>query len=118
MNDKNHQSDPAMLVALGARLAAQRLALDLTQAEVAEQAGISKRTLERLEAGAVSTQLASFLRVCRVLGLQDRVEALVPEPAASPLAQLKLKKGSTRKRASGQSAEGEAKPAKPWTWQP
>ncbi len=118
MNGENHLSDPAMLEALGVRLAAQRLALDLTQAEVAEQAGISKRTLERLEAGAVSTQLASFLRVCRVLGLQDRVEALVPEPAASPLAQLKLKKIGTRKRASGQAGDGGAKPAKPWTWQP
>lgn len=109
--------DTAQLETLGARLAARRLALDLTQAEVAEQAGISKRTLERLEAGAVSTQLASFLRVCRVLGLQDRLDALVPEPAASPVAQLKLK-GSTRKRASGQSADAAATPSKPWTWEP
>ncbi|MCT0232670.1 hypothetical protein KQ308_03985 [Synechococcus sp. CS-1327] len=30
---------------------------------MAEQAGISKRTLERLETGAVSTQLSLFLRM-------------------------------------------------------
>lgn len=105
-----------LLESLGRRLAARRLALDLTQADVAEQAGISKRTLERLESGAVSTRLDAFLRVCGVLGLQDRIDALVPEPSASPVAQLKNKAAPQRQRASGQATDAAAGTGKPWEW--
>ncbi|MGQ0698944.1 MAG: helix-turn-helix domain-containing protein [Panacagrimonas sp.] len=109
-------SDSAVLHELGARLAAQRLTLNLTQAQLAEQAGVSKRTVERLESGAVATQLSAFLRVCRVLGLQERLEQLVPEPAPSPIAQLKLK-GRTRQRAS-RPLELREKAPKRWVWGP
>lgn len=107
-------SDAGVSQELGARLAAARLTQDLTQAQLAEQAGISKRTLERLEAGAGATQLSIFLRVLRVLGLQDQLEMLVPEPVPSPLQQLKLK-GRTRQRASGQTRIGPAS-AQKWRW--
>lgn len=111
------ESESGQLRTLGARLAELRLARNLTQAEVAEEAGISKRTLERLEAGETATRLTTFLRVCRVLGLQDRLARLLPEPVASPVAQLKLQR-QTRKRASG-SADGEdagAAKTSGWTW--
>ena len=121
MKSSPYVSDAAVLQDLGARLAARRLALNLTQAQLADEAGVSKRTIERLESGATATQLSAFLRVCRVLGLQDRLDQLVPEPAPSPVAQLKLR-GRTRKRASGQATGehegvGEPKP-KRWTWAP
>ena len=111
-------ADIAQLRTLGARLAELRLARNLTQAEVAEEAGISKRTLERLEAGETATRLTTFLRVCRVLGLEDRLARLLPEPVASPVAQLKLQR-QTRKRASGTQDDADA-PASParWTWDP
>lgn len=110
-------SDEAVLQQLGSRLAAQRLALNLTQAELAEQAGISKRTLERLEAGAVASQLSTLTRVCRVLGLLDNFERLVPQPVSSPLAELK-QQGNQRQRASGSSAAANSRPGKPWRWDP
>lgn len=111
--------DAAALGRLGARLAALRLALDLTQADVAEQAGVSKRTVERLESGGTATQLSTFLRVCRVLGLQGQLDQLVPEPAASPVALLRRQRRPARKRASGQSdTKTAATPAKPWDWGP
>ena len=106
-------TDESVLKELGARLASARLQRNLTQAALADQAGVSKRTLERLESGAVATQLSSFLRVCRVLGLVERFERLVPEAAASPMEQLK-RQGGKRKRASGKKAAA-AKPGK-WTW--
>src|SRR3546814_11464112 len=81
-------TDERVLTLLGERLLAIRLARNLTQAELAEQAGVSKRTLERLESGAVASQLSSLLRVCRALGLLERLEVLVPEPTPSPLANL------------------------------
>jgi transcriptional regulator with XRE-family HTH domain len=86
---------------------------NLTQGAVAEQAGLSKRTVERLELGEVAVQLSGFVRVCRVLGLFERLDALIPEPAASPIAQLKLQQ-RVRKRASGPGLR--ASGPKPWTW--
>lgn len=109
----NSLADDSVLQELGLRLAAARLARDLTQAELAAEAGISKRTLERLETGQAATQLSGFVRVCRALKLLDRLDALIPAAtAASPLAELE-RKGKRRRRASGGKA---AKPAKPWTW--
>jgi transcriptional regulator with XRE-family HTH domain len=107
-------TDELVLRELGARIAALRLARNLTQAALAEQAGISKRTLERLESGAVAAQLPAFLRICRVLGLLDQLDSFIPEPAPSPLAQLKLQ-GRQRQRASKKKAPlGVAE--KKWRW--
>jgi transcriptional regulator with XRE-family HTH domain len=106
-------TDAVILGELGGRLAKVRLERNLTQAQLATQAGVSKRTVERLEAGAVATQLSGFIRVCRTLDLVERFELLVPEPAPSPVAQLKLG-GKQRQRAAGTKS---APPApKKWQW--
>jgi transcriptional regulator with XRE-family HTH domain len=106
-------TDDAILGELGARIARTRLERNLTQAALAEQAGVSKRTVERLESGEVATQLSAFVRVCRALALVDRLDSFIPEPVPSPVAQLKLQ-GRTRRRASG-SKIAPKKPRK-WTW--
>ena len=113
MEISNNLSADAVLTELGARLAGIRVERGLTQAALAEQAGVSKRTVERLESGEVGTHLSGFVRVCRVLQLLDRFELLVPAPVASPMAQLKLQ-GRQRRRAS--PAKNATKSAKPWTW--
>jgi putative transcriptional regulator len=105
-------TDEAVLSELGSRLAQVRLERNLTQAQLAEQAGVSKRTVERLESGSVATQFSGFIRVCRVLDLVERFDMLVPEPVASPVEQLKLG-GRKRQRAS---AKRKAKAA-PKKWQ-
>ena len=106
-------TDEAVLSEVGGRLAQVRLERNLTQAQLAEQAGVSKRTVERLESGSVATQLSGFIRVCRVLDLVERFDLLVPEPVPSPVEQLKLQ-GRKRRRAS---ANGAAKvTAKKWQW--
>jgi len=106
-------TDERILKELGGRLSSIRLGYNLTQAALAEQAGVSKRTVERLESGAVATQLSGFLRVCRTLDLLERFESLIPEVLTSPMEQLK-KQGRKRQRASAKKAT----PAKPkkWTW--
>jgi transcriptional regulator with XRE-family HTH domain len=106
-------TDEAVLAELGGRLTRIRLERNLTQAQLAEQAGVSKRTVQRLEAGAVATQLSGFIRVCRVLDVIERFDLLVPEPVPSPVEQLKLA-GRKRQRASTGKI---AKPsAKKWQW--
>ena len=106
-------TDEVVLNELGERLAKIRLDRNLTQAQLATQAGVSKRTVERLEAGTVGTQLSGFIRVCRTLDVIGRFDLLVPEPVPSPVEQLK-RAGRERRRAST------VKPAKPsakkWQW--
>lgn len=106
-------TDRAILQELGGRLASRRVGLNLTQAALAEQAGVSKRTVERLESGEAATQLSGFLRVCRVLGLVENFETLIPESVVSPMTQLKLQ-GKKRQRA--RAAKVASKPSSPWTW--
>ncbi len=113
MKLSQQSTDAAVLQELGARLARQRLERNLTQAQLAKEAGVSKRTVERLERGSVAMQITSFIRVCRVLGLVERMELLVPEPVPSPIAQLKLL-GKRRRRSSGARLIAPAK--KPWHW--
>lgn len=104
-------SDATILAELGERLAQRRLELALTQAELAEQAGVSKRTLERVEAGA-STQLSTLIRVLRVLKLLDRLDGLVPASGPRPMDLLKLK-GKERQRAPRGKKPSDAEP---WHW--
>lgn len=113
MDKAKHASAEALLHELGGRLANVRLDQNLTQAELAEQAGVSKRTVERLESGAAATQLSGFIRVCRVLGLLERFDALIPESLPSPIVQLKLR-GKQRRRAS--SAKTPDRSPKKWKW--
>lgn len=106
-------SDDGILKEVGERLANARLQRNLTQADLAEQAGVAKRTVERLESGQVATQLSGFLRVCRVLGILERFDALIPEATLGPIEQLKLQ-GKKRQRASRQKS---TKPGpQKWTW--
>ena len=105
-------TDAAILALLGRRLERHRIAADLTQAALAERAGVSKRTLERIEAGQGS-ELASLLRILRALDLLGSVDALIPELPASPLEELK-RKGRERRRVRPSAAS--AAPARPWEW--
>lgn len=111
MKIQSASTDPAILAELGERLARVRLDSNLTQADLAREAGLSKRTIERLEAGE-STQLGNLLRVLRALGLLDRVDDLVAASVPGPVEQLRLE-GQRRERARAKSARAGAAP---WTW--
>jgi transcriptional regulator with XRE-family HTH domain len=107
-------TDELVLQEIGRRLLGARLAKNLTQAQLAAEAGVSKRTIERLENGSVGTQLSGFVRVCRVLGVLARLDLFVPEAAPSPMAQLQSG-GRVRRRASSLPAKSAAPSAK-WEW--
>ena len=107
-------SDDALLQEIGARIANVRLARNLTQADLAEQAGIGVRTVQRLEQGASATHLSGFFRVCRALGLLDRLDSLIPVESVSPMAQLTLKQRQRRRASSVRESPSAAKT--PWSW--
>lgn len=76
-----------VLADLGQRLAARRLARGVTQAEVAAKAGVSRRALQKLEAGTGST-LETLIRVLRALDLDRAVDNIAPAATVSPMALL------------------------------
>ncbi|MBL8500986.1 MAG: helix-turn-helix domain-containing protein [Nitrosomonas sp.] len=114
----NQLSDEAILAELGARLAQRRVARLLSQAALAAEAGVSKRTVERVEAGE-SVQWVTLIRLCRVLDLMDGLDQWLPEAGPSPMALLKEKQaGRGRQRTRGRRAAPAMKTGeKPWTWE-
>ena len=112
MNINKLLADEAILAEIGKRVARRRLDLSVTQADVAEQAGVSKRTVERLESGA-SAQMSSFIRVLRVLDLLPGLEHMIPEAGPSPIALLR-NKGKERQRASKRRPSEQT--GKAWSW--
>ncbi len=53
--------------AIGNKLLAIRKRMGMTQAEVAEKAGMSDRTYADIERGTVNMRVSSLLRICAVL---------------------------------------------------
>ncbi len=108
-------SDAAVLAELGERLARARLSRDMTQQDLAREAGVSRATVQRLEAGQ-STQLTNLIRVLRTLHLLQRFAGLLAETPVRPL--QRLRRDTPRRRASGQprpTDDDTAHPA-PWSW--
>lgn len=96
MEITNQLTDEAILAELGKRLARQRIEAGLTQARLAQEAGVGKRTLERLEAGA-GCDLVNLVRILRALNLIEQLNLAVPKLPPSPIALLKAQ-GRTRQR--------------------
>ena len=107
--DFSTASSDAIIGALCKRLDEIRLSRNISQAELAAEAGVSRRTMNRLADGQ-SISLDSFLRIMQALHLADHLAALLPDPAVRPVDRVRLD-GAERQRASGRRAA----PAD-WTW--
>ena len=112
MKISNLLADDAILAEIGERVARRRLDLQFTQADVAEQAGVAKRTVERIEAGA-SAQMSSMIRILRVLNLLPGLDRMIPEAGPRPMDLLK-RKGKVRQRASSRGRSDRSE--EPWSW--
>jgi transcriptional regulator with XRE-family HTH domain len=74
---------------LGEHLTVARKLQQITAAQVAERAGISVTTLRNLERGEGTSSLETFLRVARVLGMLDRLEAAL-DPYTTDVGRLRM----------------------------
>lgn len=83
--------------ALGSQLRAIRLRGNLSQAGLAEAAGVSLGALRNLESGRGATT-ATLLRVVNALGLRDWLDSLQPQVTISPMQMLKAKQPRQRAR--------------------
>lgn len=104
-----HATDRHVLAEIGQRVEGTRLDMNVTQQRLADESGVSKSTVERLEKGQ-SVALQSFVRVLRTLGLLGGFMSALPERGLRP---TDLAAGATegRKRASSDTPTPE-----PWTW--
>ena len=68
---------------LGNKIKQYRILRELSQQELADKSGISKRSISRLEQGE-SVQLDSLFVILIALDLGDNIELLVPDQAKRP----------------------------------
>ena len=101
----------ALRTELGRRLAKLRLARNVTQRVLAEDAGIGLRTLRRIEAGQPSS-LDSLLRLAIVLGLADGLLKAVPSQEIRPIE--RVDSGGRERRRARPRKRGS--PTEPWSW--
>lgn len=112
MGFSNTMTDGAALAEFGHRIARLRIDNEMTQAQLADAAGIAKRTVEHIEAGD-SVQLTSLVRVMRVLGLLEALELILPPLTPRPMDYI-ARKGAVRRRVSHPRVREEPGPS--WSW--
>ena len=97
--------------ALCSRLEKIRLSRNITQPQLATKAGVSTRTIRRMENGE-GISLNTFIRILTAMGLQNDLQEILPDPAIQPINLIK-NKNDDRKRARPYNP---AKQNKQWTW--
>lgn len=93
-------SNTALLAEIGTRLKNLRVQQNKDQQQFAYEAGLSLRTLSRLENGH-SVSFEAVLKVIRALDLIGRLDVFLPTVEVSPVQQAKNKHNKPRQRASG-----------------
>ncbi len=97
--------------ALCRRLESIRLSRNTTQEQLAREAGISLRTIGRLEKGQ-GVSMDTFIRVLMALRIQQNLESLLPDPTVRPIERVGIN-ARERKRARP-APTGQERPA--WVW--
>jgi transcriptional regulator with XRE-family HTH domain len=117
MQFANTLSDDTVAKEIGRRIAAARIERQMTQALFAAAAGVSKRSIERLEDGTTA-QLSNFIRCLRVLDKLEGLERLLPETPPNPITLLKSHRAPrSRARPPKRNAISATAATKPvWVW--
>ncbi|GAB5453559.1 MAG: hypothetical protein Hals2KO_38870 [Halioglobus sp.] len=102
------EDSPAAVAALlGERLKQARLNADLTQAEVAELAGVSRKAVLNAEKGKVTLEV--LVAILGALRLTGQLDNFLPVQQVSPIQLAKLQ-GRRRQRASGKRSGKDQEP--------
>lgn len=103
-----------LLSQLGERLKLARLRRKLSNAVVAQRAGISRTSLYKVEAGDAGATMGTYLRVMAVLGLEADVNALgADDKVGRKLQDLALEapaSGPRRRRTAGSTKRTDGGP--------
>lgn len=71
------------ITVLGQRIKAYRIACEMSQQDLEDKSGVSKRSISRLEQGE-SIQMDNLFKILIVLGLGENIELLVPDQTIRP----------------------------------
>lgn len=114
MNDVYAQSDEALIRQIGERLKELRLRQNLSQQQLADQAGLSRSAVSQAELGRAMT-LTTLLQLLRAL---QEIELLSPFLEDLPPSPLLVLEQSRRKRkrgyTTGNSDPLQAQEPSPW----
>lgn len=98
--DAQNQSPARIILFLGQRFKATRIALQITQQEVSDKTGISMSTIRRFENGLTfNLTLAHFIAMLQAIGFAENLEDVIPEMLPDPNILFKMQ-NKQRKRAS------------------
>ena len=92
-------SEREALSHLGSRLKAARLRRNLTQSDIAERAGVTRKVVVALEAGGPGTSIGALAKVMGILGYPERLADML---ASDPLGE-DLEAVHGRKKAGGRA---------------
>lgn len=109
MKITGNESEQAILKELGTRVKQYRIALNMTQAELAEKCGVSSSTAVRLENGA-DLKISNYLKILSALGLLQNLDILIPEAQEDYKALYEKKLARQRVKRSAD------KPKSNWVW--
>lgn len=100
-----------VLMEIGSRIKAARIAMPMTQKEMAEFTNLSQRTISNLETGK-DVSFSTLIEVLRALGQLQSLEWMIPEIRIRPgqIAEL----GKPRERASRKDTN--LKSSFGWKW--
>jgi len=98
----NNLSPAAVAEELGERLKQARLNINMTQSDVGDIAGLSRKIIINAEKGMV--KLEPLIAIMMALGLTDNIDQFLPAQPISPLQLAKLS-GKKRQRSSGKALD-------------
>jgi len=103
------ETNQVMIKEIGQRIQTRRIALSMTQHQLALESGVSLRTIINVENGK-NVSLNHLISLLRPLHLVENLDLLVPESKSSPIDILTL--GHPRQRSSGKTRVNKSG----WTW--
>lgn len=93
MVTENYTTNQDFIILLSQRLKEYRLAARISQKEMAEKSGVSLTTISHLEQGVNrNITLNNFISLLRVVGMEQRLNELLPELPIPPMALQRINK--------------------------
>ena len=105
---KGRKEDREYLFDLGHRIKLYRIMKELSQQDLADRTGVSKRTISRLEQGG-SVQTDSLFKILIALDLGENIEMLVPDQTQRPSFYLEQSENNKPKRVGRRKEKKEFK---------
>lgn len=112
MKITEYMSNKELLTELGTRIKDTRIAIPMTQKEMATSAGLAINTVSAIESGK-PVSVDSLINVLRILGLLSNFDILVPEQGVRPSQIVEL--GKKRERATSKRKADNNNKAD-WKW--